>query len=44
MKGICCNVNHINIINTNSFYKSNYKIDIINNNKDKDMFVLIFND
>ena len=49
MRGMCCNINHIDIINNNISYNNNnnnisYHIDTVNNNNDHDIFVIIFND
>lgn len=51
-KGICCNINHIDIINNdnnnnnthpiNNENKKNYIIDIVDNNLNHDLFVIIF--
>lgn len=43
MKGVCCNINHINIIN-NENIRNIINIDSVNNNKDHDIFIIVFNE
>ena len=44
MRGICCNINHIDIINNNNIYNKSINIDTIFNNNNHDIFVIVFND